>query len=352
MITAMYDVVRDRKLLLLVGIFVLCIGPTIISYQPYSFRWDDADYLTRSINANRALWSADIHGLGAAMRSMRPPVMTLLGLPWNPLVSWDSAGKCFLTLNALTSFFVALSLYLMFRLGLKPLPLVVASACVFAALGPYPAKSEAHAFATGFMADSLLAWNALAVVLLIPYEAATRSFSIRADLLRGLLWATVLLVGAITKVSFFYFIFLSVPILFAIRSCRVGIRSALVALASLSICSTPAAIYWLLYGRASLRNGWAASFGRDAPFYYVPLVEFLRNTIRDAPGLALWGAFAVICVLCLAVKRPALTWKTDLLSLLILAGYCMIGLASKNRELRLLFPADHCAAVSARPACF
>jgi hypothetical protein len=254
-------------------------------------------------------------------------------------MSWDSAGKCFITLNALTSFFVALSLYLMLGSGMKPVPLVAASICVFAALGPYPAKSEAHAFATGFMADSLLAWNALAVVLLIPYEAATGSFSIRADLQRGLLWATVLSVGAITKVSFFYFISLAIPILFAMRSRRVGIGSALRALGSLIMCLTPVAIYWLLYGRASLRNGWAASFGRDAPFYYVSLVEFLRNTIRDVPGLALSGAFTVICVLYLVFKRPAMKWKTDLVPLLTLVGYCMIGLASRNRELRLLFPA-------------
>ncbi len=334
----MSEFLRERQLLLWVGAFALCVGPTVISYQPYTCRWDDADYLTRSINASRAFWAGDIHGLGTAMRSIRPPVMTLLGLPWGPISSWGSAGKCFLTLNGLTSFFVALSLYLMLCAGLKPHLLVVASLCLFAALGPYPTTSEAHTYATGFMADSLFAWNVLAAVLLIPYESTFHDLSDRGALLRGLQWATVLLVGCITKVSFFYFLVLVVPILLAVRTRTAGIRSALVALASLSLCSVPVAIYWLFYGLPSLRNGWAASFGRDAPYYYVPFVGFLRNMIRDVPGLAMSGAFVVICVLYLFVKPLAMKRKVDLLPVLILASYGIVGLASKNRELRLLFP--------------
>jgi len=87
---------------ILVALFSLCAGSTFISYGPYQFNgWDDAEYFGRSIAASRALWSGDIEGLHAAMVSIRPPAMTLLGLPWGRLQSWDSAGKCFITLGAI-----------------------------------------------------------------------------------------------------------------------------------------------------------------------------------------------------------------------------------------------------------
>jgi hypothetical protein len=145
------------KLLLSTVVFALCTAPTIISYQSYSFKWDDSDYLWRAISVSRSFWSGNRHELGIAMLGTpRPPVMTLLGLPWGPLGSWDAAGKCFLTLTAFTAFSAACCLFLLLRIGLKPLYLIIASACVFAALGPYPAGADAHFWATAFMADSSL----------------------------------------------------------------------------------------------------------------------------------------------------------------------------------------------------
>ena len=94
-----------------------------------------------------------------AMVSIRPPAMTLLGLPWGPLASWDAAGKCFITLAAMISLLAALCLYLLLRIGVKPFFLVVASVCVVASIGPYPPGATAHAVATAFMADSLFAWT-------------------------------------------------------------------------------------------------------------------------------------------------------------------------------------------------
>jgi hypothetical protein len=272
------------------------------------------------------------------MVGIRPPVMTLLGLPWGPLASWDAAGKCFLTLTAFTAFFAACCLFLLLRIGLKPLYLVIASACVFAALGPYPTDADAHFWATAFMADSLFAWTAFAAALLIPYEATTPTSSTTGALVRGIFWATILLAGAMTKVSFFYFILLIVPALFAIRMRHSGLRSAFLALSSLAICSVPAAIYWLRYGLPALKNGLAASFGHDAPFYYIPLWQFLSDTVRQSPGMLLPGMLAIAAIMYLIVKRRYVAWRTILLSLLIMVGYCAICLASSNRQIRFLFP--------------
>jgi hypothetical protein len=127
-------------LLLSTLVFALCITPAVVSYEPYSFTFDDSDYLARSIAVSQAFWSGNKHGLRVAMVNDRPPVMTLLGIPWGPLTSWDAAGKCFITLAVLIAFFIAACLFLLLRVGLRPLYLVFASVCIFAAIGPEAAR--------------------------------------------------------------------------------------------------------------------------------------------------------------------------------------------------------------------
>ena len=330
--------IPHKKLILSAAVFVLCIAPTIVSYEPYSFTFDDSNYLWRSIAVSRAFWSGNTHEMRLSMVSIRPPVMTLLALPWGPSASWDAAGRCFVTLNTLTSLFVACCMFLLLRVGLKPLFLMIASVCALAALGPYPSGADAHYSATGFMADSLFAWNALATTLLIPYEANTSTSSTRDALVRGFLWGIMLSVGALTKASFLYFIILVVPILFAIRMRRSGLRSAFVALISLTLCLIPAAVYWLRYGLPAMKNGWAASFGHDATLFYYPLSRFLSDTVRQSPGLLLSGMVTIAGIVFLVLKSRHAAWGTNVLPLLIMLGYCTISLASNNRQIRYSLP--------------
>jgi hypothetical protein len=327
------------KLPLSIVIFVLCISPTLVSYTPYSFRWDDSDYLWRSIAVSRAFWTGNSHDLRAAMVSIRPPIMTFLGLPWGPLTSWDGAGKCFITITALTALFVACCLFLLLRVGIKLRYLVIAGVCAFAALGPYFASADARMFPTGFMADSLFAWIALAATLLIPHETATRRSSTTESIARGVLWATIFLAGAMTKVSFLYFIVLVLPIVFFIRMRRSGFSNAFVALISLGVCSLPVAIYYLRYGQIALKNGFAASFGHDAPLYYVSLSQFLTDTVRDSPGILLSVTLTVAGLVYLLIKHRDAAWSINALALLIMLGYCATTLASSNRDIRYSFSA-------------
>jgi hypothetical protein len=328
----------NGKLILSIAVFALCIAPTMVSYKSYIFSWDDADYLWRSIAVSKAFWSGNAHEMRSTMVHFRPPMMTLLGLPWGTLRSWDAAGKCFVTLTGLNALFAACCLFLMLRVGLKPLYLVIASACLFAALGPYPAGSDVHVSATAFMADSLFAWTAFAAMLLIPYEATSLASSTTESLIRGILWAVIFSAGAITKVSFFYFIVLVIPILVVVRVRHSGLRSALLSLLSLSVCSLPVVIYWLRYGQPVLRYGRAASFGPTADLYLVPLSQFLNETVRQAPGVLLSGIFAIVGTVYLIVKRRDVAWGTNVLPILVLVGYCTISLASPNREIRFLLP--------------
>ena len=218
------------------ALFALCVAPTFISYQPYVFRWDDSDYLQRSIAVSRGFWSGNAHAVRAGMVGIRPPVMTLLGLPWGPLDSWDAAGKCFITLAAVTSLLAASCLYLLLRIGVKPVFLIIASVCVFASIGPLARciitgnPFSTHVVAVAFMADSLFAWMTLAAILLIPYEARTYSPSIRGRYRAGHSVGGDTFVGGDHERNFFYFIVFIVPILFLIRLHHGGLRGAFAAL--------------------------------------------------------------------------------------------------------------------------
>jgi hypothetical protein len=322
-----------------VAIFALCIAPTFISFAPYSFRWDDSDYLWRSIEVGRAFWSADTHQMRLVMVSQRPPLMTLLGLPWGTLTSWNDSGKCFVTLAVCTALFVAFCLFMLLRVGLHPLYLAIASGCVFASLGPYPAGAHAHFVATSLLVDSLFAWVAFAAVLLIPYETSgPATSSVASFIARGALWAAIFSVGALTKLSFAYFIAATVPVLLVVRAIRSGLRAALLTLCSLTVFSLPVIFYWFRYGRTVWDNGLAASFGQTANFYFVPLSQFVSTTFRQSPGM--WSGLILIAAggAYLFVKRRDLLWSTSILPIVILVGYCMICLHSRNREIRFLFP--------------
>jgi hypothetical protein len=272
--------------------------------------------------------------------------MTLLGLPWGPLASWHAAGKCFITLAAVISLLAASSLYLLLRIGVKPFFLVAASVCVLASLGPNWAKTNmdwagvnVHLHATAFLADSLLAWTSLAAVLLLPYEAKTHCPSIRDALMRGILWGSILSLGIMTKLSFLYFIVVIVPTLFLIRLHYEGLRSAVVALIAFACWSAPSAIYLVRHGRDAFELAKGSSFGRIGQFYYIPLLPFLGNTIRQSPGLLLSFVLTATALIYLVIRRPRILWGTDFLAVLIMIGFVIVVLASPNREIRFAFPA-------------
>lgn len=334
----MFDILGKPKWLMAVVLFAFCVAPTFISYQPYLFRHDDSDYLQRSIAVSRAFWSGNVHGLGAAMVSIRPPAMTLLGLPWGPLASWDGAGKCFITLDAVISLLAALCLYLFLRIGVKPVILVVASVCVFASIGPYPPGANAHDTATAFLADSLFAWTTLAAVLLILYEARMDCPSIKTAVLRGVLWGMILSLGAMTKISFMYFVVSVIPLLFLIRLYHSGLGLALGSLGACACSSLPAAFYLIRWGGRAFDNAKASSFGPLAGLYYHPLVQFLGSTIRESPGLILSFVLTATALIYLFIKRRLNLLGPDFLALLIMIGFGIVVLKSTNREIRFELP--------------
>jgi hypothetical protein len=189
-------------------------------------------------------------------------------------------------------------------------------------------------------------------VLLIPYEARTPCRSIRAAALRGVLCASIFSLGVLTKVSFFYFVALILPVLLFIRFHSGGIRSAWAWLVGFICVIAPTAIYLLRYGRYAFAAGSAASFGGLADFYHVPLRRFLADTFLESPGLLLsllLVAAALVYLVVknlvvknlgakkLEVKKQPIDSVLDVAPFLIMGGYGAIVLASANREVRFGF---------------
>jgi hypothetical protein len=261
-----------------------------------------------------------------------------MGLPWGAITSWDATGNCFITLAALIALLAASSLYLSLRSGIKPVYLIAASLCTCASMGPFPSGSYLHTSATGFLADSLFAWTALAAVLLIPYEARLLRSSVGASVLRGLLWGAIFSLGVMTKLSFLYFVVLIIPILFLVRLHRAGLRSAIAALIAFSCSSAPAALYLIRWGKPAFALAKGTSFGSVAQFYYSPLIQFLGNIVRESPGVVLPCILTVSTLIYLAVKKQLTQSWPAFLALLITAGFAMVVLAAPARDVRYAFP--------------
>jgi len=142
-----------------------------------------------------------------------------------------------------------------------------------------------------------------------------------------------------TKLNFLYFIVLIVPILFFIKLHHDGLRRTLAALIAFACCSAPSAFYLLRWGRLAFDNMNSSSFGVLADFYYVPLLQFLGNTIRDSPGLVLSSVLTAAALIYLVIKRRLMQSWPAFLSLLIMIVFCIIVLAATNRQIRYAFPA-------------
>ena len=334
---------RTWKYFLAGALFAAFVTPAFISYRPYSLSWDDADYLLRAVSASRAFWSGNFHGLGAAMVSWHAPAMTLLGLPWGPMTSRAAAGNCFLTLAAVIALIAASSLYMLLRIGVKPVFLILAAGCVGVSLGPYPPGLHAgsydnHAIATGFMADSLLSWVTLAAVLPIAYEKSIACPSVKAAVVRGLLCASIMSAGVLTKVNFLYFLVLVTGVLFLTLLRNSGWPIAAAWLATFCFCCVPAAFYMVRYGGSAFAQAKAASFGGLANFYHVPLFSFFRATVAESPGLLVSTLLEGTVLVYLATAKRLKLSDINVWAFLIVLGFLIIVLAAPSKQSRYLFP--------------
>lgn len=85
------------------AVFALGVGSTFISYQPYRLMWDDSDSVLRSMTLSRSLWAGDWLGVLRATVNTHPPLLSLLGIPWGPIIAWGAVGRYLVSLALLTS---------------------------------------------------------------------------------------------------------------------------------------------------------------------------------------------------------------------------------------------------------
>jgi hypothetical protein len=142
-----------------------------------------------------------------------------------------------------------------------------------------------------------------------------------------------------TKLNFFYFVVLILPTLFLISLHHGGLRRAMAALTAFACVSLPSAIYLVRWGGPAFHNLRASSFGGTANFYYIPLLEFLGNTIRESPGLVLSFVLTAAPLIYLVIKRRVMQSWPDFLAFMIILGFGMVVFAAPNRQIRYAFPA-------------
>ncbi len=148
-------------------------------------------------------------------------------------------------------------------------------------------------------------------------------------------WGSILSLGPMTKISFLYFTGFIAAFLFLVHFNRNGFRSTVAALIGFAFSSAPAALYLLLWGRAALANTMASSFGTVSYLFYVPVLQFLGDTIRDSPGLLFPRTLTAAALIYLL--RSVKLWP-DFVALSILIVFGIVVLRSPNREIRFEFP--------------
>jgi hypothetical protein len=188
------------------------------------------------------------------------------------------------------------------------------------------------------MADTLFAWTCLAALLLIPYEARTQKSSAGHALLRGMLWGAILSLGAMTKINFLFFVGLVLPALLFIRYRSSGAANCFITFAGFLISSAPSLIYLAKFGRLSLLNAAASSFGSVSMFYKTPFLVFLQETVRTTPGFIV-SAGLLVALVFLGIRGRSYVRPADLCALLIVSAFGVVVLMSANRQLRYAFPA-------------
>jgi hypothetical protein len=194
----------------------------------------------------------------------------------------------------------------------------------------------------------LVAWASLLLLLLVPYEACEAEESgtangiagVRTDLRRGVLWAFVMNLGLLSKVTFGYFALLAVPCLLWLRFRRLGIHRTVTTAVVCAIGCLPSIEIWSLYGKRFLGHGLKNTVG-DLANYSGPTGKATAAVWMDyfrALGPSLWLLCALVAGVGWTVFRRRSISPWAVVSLLVLAGYWLIASINPVQELRYFTP--------------
>lgn len=260
--------------------------------------------------------------------------MGLVNLPWGRIGgTYRGIGLAFVGLALLVWILVLATYRICLSSGIPPGSLLLAAVTI--CLTPFLRTNGG-----AMMADMLLGWCVTLGLMLMPLEYCSPSKGFLPSILRGLLWALVIDIGMLSKVTFaFFFCIIGIGLLL-IRERYSGEMPLRYAFAGCLVGSLPAIIIWRYYGINFLHFAVMAAWGDAARFWNVPGMTARGYLTRYFTQLGL-ALIPLLILLALFVRGLVVEKQMRLARLLpisIILIYLGIAVKSQNRDPRFTIP--------------
>jgi hypothetical protein len=315
--------------------FLGLVSPTVINYSPYSLQWDESYYLGHIVCTNHAVYHFSLFRLSECLAAIKKgPIMGLVNLPWGRVGGTERGiGLAFVGLALFIWILVLATYRTCVRSGIPPGSMLLAAATI--CLTPFLRTSGG-----AMMVDMLLGWCVALALMLIPLEYCSPSKGFWPSVFRGLLWALVIDVGMLSKVTFAFFLCAIGVCLLLIRERCSGEMPLRYACLGCIVGCLPAIVIWRYYGINFLRFAMMAAWGDITRYWTVPGMT---------AGGFLWRYFSqlgpalipLLILLALFVRGLLIEKQMRLARLLpigIILIYLGIAARSQNRDPRFTIP--------------
>jgi hypothetical protein len=315
--------------------FLVLVFPTVINYSPYPLPWDESYYLGHIICTNHAVYDFSLSRLNECLAaSKKGPIMGLVDLPWGRAGGiYRGIGLAFVGLAFFIWILVLATYRTCMRSGIPPGSLLLAAVTI--CLTPFLRASGG-----AMMVDMLLGWCVALGLMLLPLEYCSPSRGAWRSLVRGLLWALVIDVGMLSKVTFaFFFCTIGVALLL-IRERYSGEMPLRYAFAGCIVGSLPAIVIWRYYGITFLRFAAMAAWGDVTRYWSVPGMTaggYLWRYFSQL-GLALTPLLILLALFIRGFVMEKQMRLARLLPIAITLMYLGIAARSQNRDPRFTIP--------------
>ncbi len=317
-----------------VAAFFFLVSRSVVGYANYLMTWDDLYQFHRALCFQNAVYSLNLTAMASCYENLsKSPILTLVTLPWGTAALGETAIPLGLVGLALLIWIVALlAWHAAVSSGVSLW--VMAAAALSVSLNPFLTS-----YGGIFLSDVLLAWTVLLTLLLIPLELATGPRGRVRDVMRGVLWGFVFDVGALTKVTFGYFLVPVVAAVMYIRLRRCGMRSLRATVAATLICLSPAILVWLLFGHNYLQHAVDASFGGMTAFYSSRALGW-TGYLRHYAAVCAYGTAPLVLLAAYFVRRVSRCDRVWLriLPVVLILGYLGLCAISSNQDYRFAMP--------------
>ncbi len=325
--------VATRRLLLFA--FLCMVSPTVINYSSYPLQWDESYYLGNIICTNHAVYDFSWSRLNECLAATKKgPIMSLVNLSWGRAGGTDRGiGLAFVGLAFFIWTLVLITYLTCRRAGIPPGSLLLAAAAI--CLTPF-----LRANGGAMMVDMLLGWCVALALMLVPLEYCSPSAGFWPSVRRGLLWALVIDVGMLSKVTFAFFFCAIGLALLLIRERYSGEMPLRYAFVGCIVGALPAIVIWRYHGINFLRFAVMAAWGDVARFWNVPGMTaggYLSRYFTQL-GLAVIPLFVVLALFVRGFLIEKQMRLARLLPIGIILIYMGIAARSQNRDPRFTIP--------------